>query len=264
MNVNDYLTNLASKAIIGDEEKAGIMCSINTLDTRLKAYFSDNITKQFIFGSYERDTILPRAMDPNSDIDYAIVFSGASLKPQTYLNNLRAFAECYYITSPKSQSNPTIILTLNDIQFDLVPVIECSLYGFKIPAKASNYEDWIHTNPNDFNQKLASANKFNQYLIKPLIRLVKYWNARNNYPFESYVLEQKMLNPKFLPSYMYGLLHLKDYLYYFIEKLDLDSSPPQWKQDVLCRAKQIIIEATKQDHDGYSVAAKPTIAKLFL
>ena len=262
MDVNHYLAYLASKATI-KKERPEINLSINTLQSRLNAYPPNNITKQFIFGSYARNTILPRAMDPSSDVDYMIVFSDASLKPQTYLNHLKTFAECYYSTSIKTQSSPAIVLSLEHIDFDLVPAIKSYLGGLQIPAKASEYQDWIPTDPNDFNQKLTSANQANSDLIKPLIKLVKYWNVLNSHPFESFDLEQRIVgyNRDYNPCIE---RQLKDYLYCFMEKLDLDSYAPQWKQHVLNKAKQIIIEARKQDHDGYSAAATYTITKLFL
>jgi len=44
-------------------------------------------------------------------------------KPQTYLDRLRELAEVKYSTSEISQSNPTIVLALNHIKFELVPAV---------------------------------------------------------------------------------------------------------------------------------------------
>ena len=172
MSVNSYLTNLSSSAIIHDTEKTAIQRSITTLQTRLNSYFGQNVKRHFIFGSYNRGTILPRHMDGNSDIDYMIVFNDAGFQPQAYLDQLRRFVNFYYSSSEIKQSNPTIILNLNHIKFELVPAKEDWFSSLQIPAKASSYTSWIDTDPTGFNQSLISANGSNRNLIKPLTRSV--------------------------------------------------------------------------------------------
>ena len=261
MNINSYLSDLASEAIIRNKEKANINLSINTLKDRLNNRFGDRIKEQLIFGSYTRGTILPRSMDSCSDIDYMIVFSDGSFKPQTYLNYLRDFVEKRYNRSEITQSNPTIVLTMNDIRFELVPAIGYNnLHGLRIPAKASEYQDWIPTNPNDFNQQLSSTNQAHNELIKPLVRLVKYWNACNDYPFESFDLEQRIVG--FSRVFNPPVTHLlKDYFYSFMETLCQDLSGSQYKQSALSKAKQIIGEASILDYNHHDKAIF-TIVKL--
>ena len=130
MTVNSYLTYLANSSIIKKTEQANIQRSVFTLRIKLKKYFGPAISRQLIFGSYSRGTILPRTMDVNSDVDYMIVFSDSSAKPQTYLDRVREFAETYYTRSEIFQSNPTIVLSLNHIRFELVPAIGGSWWGY--------------------------------------------------------------------------------------------------------------------------------------
>ena len=72
MSVNSYLENLGSNLILSSNEKENIQKSINHLRECLNNYFGREITDQFIFGSYKRNTILPRMYDNKSDIDYMI------------------------------------------------------------------------------------------------------------------------------------------------------------------------------------------------
>ncbi|MEW8228434.1 MAG: nucleotidyltransferase domain-containing protein, partial [Candidatus Thiodiazotropha endolucinida] len=190
MTVNSYLTNLANASIIRDQEKAGIQRSINTISERLRRHFGGDINRSVIFGSYSRGTILPRHMDQRSDIDYMVVFAESNHQPQTYLNRLRRFVETYYARSEIAQSNPTIVLSLNHIRFELVPAIDDWFNGLRIPAKASSFSNWIDTDPTGFNQELINKNQSHYNLIKPLVRIMKYWNAQNRYPYDSYELEQ--------------------------------------------------------------------------
>ncbi len=144
MSVNSYLTNLSSKLIIRDTEKESIKKSYDTLCSRLKSYFGNEITFVKKFGSYQRNTILPRKNDDNSDVDVMVLFRDDSYKPKTYLKKLRNFAEIYYSSSEIYPSHPTVVLELNHIKFELVPSIETvfwSSYNYQIPAKSTDYED---------------------------------------------------------------------------------------------------------------------------
>ena len=262
MTVNSYLNKLANTAIIRDHEQESIRRSITTLQRRLNQYFKTKIIRQVIFGSYRRGTILPRSMDANSDVDYMIVFDDDSNRSQTYLNQLRRFVELYYSRSEISQSNPTIVLSLNHIRFELVPAIDHWLDGLRIPAKASDYQDWISTDPIGFNQELINANRSYSNQIKPLVRVLKYWNAKNHYPFESYSLEQDIVQHNFK---ILGLLHdsqLKDYFYDYIEGMSPGSFAPQWKQQAVSRARLLAEEAKSQERQGYAALAETTIKRL--
>lgn len=193
MSINTHLTDLASKLVLKDSEKESINTSIGTLQSRLDNYFS-TVDDHFEFGSHTRGTILPRKADDNSDIDYMVVFSNTlRYKPQTFLNKLKDFANYYYSTSEVKQSHPTIVLELNHIKFELVPAYCPYAKDYRIPAPASDYSEWMATNPNGFNQELVNANTQNNYKIKPVVRLLKYWNALNGYVYSSYYLEKQII-----------------------------------------------------------------------
>tara|TARA_R110001599_G_scaffold263015_1_gene463604 strand:- start:281 stop:1105 length:825 start_codon:yes stop_codon:yes gene_type:complete len=262
MTVNSYLTNLASAAIIRDAEKESIARSISTLEGRLRQHFGQEINRQFIFGSYSRGTILPRSMDEKSDVDYMVVFADSAATPQTYLNRLRRFVEAYYARSEIRQSSPTIVLSLNHIRFELVPAIHSWFSGLQIPAKASAFENWIDTDPTGFNQELSNANQAHRHLIKPLARVIKYWNASNGYPFESYALEQDIVRHGFG---LFGLLssrQLKDYFYDYMEQLDAGWYAPQWKTDAVARGKRLAAEAKIKEQLGFEASADGVIRRL--
>lgn len=219
MSINAYLTTLSSSLVLKNAEKESIDRSIATMHTRLKQYFGNDIKEDFRFGSHTRDTILPRRADNNSDIDYMVVFDNQyEYKPQTYLNKLRNFAEYYYSRTEIRQSHPTMVLELNHIKFELVPAYhkKTSWFeeGYKIPAPSNNYEEWMSTDPNDFNQQLTSINTANNFKIKPTIRLLKYWNARNGYVYTSYFLEKHIISTSFL-----WCTNLKDYFKIAVDNL---------------------------------------------
>jgi len=179
---------------------------------RLHLHFRKDIGEQTIFGSYARNTILSRRFDENSDIDYMVVFAEGSFVPQTYLDRLRRFVESNYTVSEIHQSHPTVQLELNHIRFELVPAIRNFWGTLQIPAKSADFADWQNTDPNGFNAELTEKNKALKSRVKPLIRVVKCWNAIAGYPFESFELEKRVVDHGFWvcrtrPSEMFYSFH---------------------------------------------------------
>jgi predicted nucleotidyltransferase len=256
MSVLSFFTNTASSAVLSTTEQSSITTSISTLQSRMSSHFATGVIKQhFRFGSSTRGTILPRAMDEKSDIDYMIVFSENNATPQTYLNRLKAFVEKYYASSEIRQSSPTIVLELNHIKFDLVPATMDWYGGFQIPNGSGG---WMSTNPNDFNTTLESANKANASLIKPSIRLMKYWNAKSEYPFESFGLEKWICGLHF-----WGASNQRDYLFSVFDNLNADYSNAQWINNEVTRAKNIVSTVRQYERDGMPVSAETEVKKLF-
>lgn len=264
MTVVSYLKELSDGAIIRDLEKVSIDRSIITLKSRLEKHFETSITEQFIFGSYTRNTILPRSMDVHSDVDYMVVFKDDGITPQSYLNRLRKFVESYYSRSEIKQSHPTIKLNLNHITFELVPALKQFWSGYQIPQKNENVDAWISTNPNAFNSELTNKNASHGYLIKPLTRLVKYWNAQNGYVYESYLLEQSIVNYQFYGSGFLGSPDLKAYFYEFMGDLSLSWGSPQWKKDKVERAKNILKNVKNHERKNEPYSAEIEMKKLLL
>lgn len=256
MSVLSFLTVTASSAVLSSNEQSSITTSVTTLQSRIGLYFGRGVIKEhFRFGSSTRGTILPRSMDEHSDIDYMIVFSENNATPQTYLNRLKAFVEKYYSTSERRQSSPTIVLELNHIKFDLVPATTDWFAGLQIPNKSGG---WMSTNPNDFNATLEAKNKEHKSLIKPTIRLFKYWNATAGYPFESFEMEKWVCDLSF-----WWLTNQKDYFFTVIENLNPNFSYAQWINDEITRAKIIVANVRTYEKDEMPIAAETEIKKLF-
>lgn len=257
MSVNSHLTSLASSLVLNNTEKASIVTSINTLSSRLNLYLGNLITSQFQFGSSTRDTILPRSMDISSDIDYMIIFNTSTglYKPQTYLNYLRNFVSLKYSTSEIYQSYPTIVLSLNHINFELVPAIYN--YGYQIPSPGSHWSEWISTNPSVINQLLQDKNKSNNYQIKPLVRLIKYWNTRKGHKFSSFSLEEHIIGRSF-----FGCTSLEDYFYSFWEGFSCTYDTAEYIKNMVNSAKQSAKTAKAYQNNNQPAFAELEIRKI--
>lgn len=168
---------------------------------------------------------MPRKADSRSDVDHMIVFNPTKppssfysdktyYDPTTYLNWLRSFVETRYGRSEIYQSHPTIVLQLSNFKIELVPAKKDAFDKYEIPAPSSSYTQWMVTTPNAFNEQVRLKNVAERSLIRPLIRLMKFWNSQNGYVYSSYELEQKIVN-----IYYNGCVTLWDYLRVFVSNI---------------------------------------------
>lgn len=257
MSVATHLESTASALIVRKEEDDSISRSITTLSGRLSAHFGDAVKERIQFGSSTRGTMLPRKADESSDVDYMVVFDNSGgLKPESMLARLRTFVEQRYASSERFQAHPTVVLNLNHIKFELVPAYR-SWGTLHIPAPSKSFAEWMSTDPVGFNTLIDEKNKNNQYMIKPLIRLLKYWNARCGYIYNSYEFEQWVVGLWFstAPS-------LKEYLYQAVELMPETYGFAQWRLDRIRRAKEIVKQTKHYERNTMPSTAETEIKKL--
>lgn len=211
VGINNHLRRISSELFIKYDavERKRIDKSLQIIIENLEEYFDDQVDKCLVFGSYTRDTILPRYYDEHSDVDILIQFNTDDydkLRPESYRNQLKKFAEVHYRNSFKD--HPSVVIELNHIKFDLVPAIfdKGILWdSLEIPDKDGS---WMETEPDEFNKKLTEANSEYNSIVKPIIRLLKYWNASNSYPYYSFELETQITEMNFSDdNYESGFLY---------------------------------------------------------
>ena len=254
MSVNTYLQDLGSSLVLSSSEKSSISTSVNTIKSRLTDYFGTNVTEKKLYGSYFRDTILPRKADEDSDVDLMVVFSNPKgYIPQTFLNKLKDFAEHYYSRSEIYQSSPTIVLELCHIKFELTPAYT-TYRAYNIP---NNGSEWMYTDPDGFYSKLTGCNKNNNYKVKPVVRILKHWNIQKNYrDLASYELEEMLAN-----ELMYAYLHCTsytDYLRFALNKIKYATNYTRVSKAINC-----LNESLRLEKCGYSYLAVDNIKKVF-
>lgn len=258
MTVLRYLEKLASDLNIAEKEKESISTSIQTIKYRLETHFDDELEEVLRFGSSTRNTMLPRSADAKSDVDYLVVFY-SDYNPQTYLNKLKRFANKYYPYSYYRQSSPTVVLELNHLMFDLVPGRKGLLWGYKIPAPGDfTFEKWKATQPLSLNDDINNMNKLTGYKLKQAVRILKYWNAKNNYVFPSYELEQMLVAHAY-----YGCSNLKDYFYESVNCASYRTwSMPEYKKIKLKLLEEKKNYIKKMDEMGHPDEALRELEKL--
>lgn len=253
MSVNSYLQTLASDLVLSDLEKDSVVTSVDTIKSRLASYFSD-VNEKKVFGSYDRGTILPRKADENSDVDIMVVFGNPyDYKPQSFLDRLREFAEYYYSRSEIHQSSPSLVLELNHIKFELTPAYK--RYDiYYIPEGSSK---WRITDPDGFSATLTECNKNNEYKIKPVVRLLKYWNIKKNgRDFPSFMLEQTIAES--LKDSYFTCSSYTDYFKAGLEKIKYKTDFE--KVDI---ALNHIKQALSYENQGMLYSAELEIEKVF-
>jgi predicted nucleotidyltransferase len=199
MNINSKLVAFAQNELVlsrNDTERDKIKASLSHLEKVLKDKLGSKIKDFIHFGSFTRNTILPRKYDPNSDVDLMVVFNTSTDKynPGTYRKWILDVVSVVYPNSVSKKDFPAIKLELNHIMFDIVPAyLEDFIWKtYHIPDSG---DTWRSTTPNDINESLKSKNtRHGNNVILNTIRLCKHWNAFAGYPLESYLMEKDIIN----------------------------------------------------------------------
>ena len=193
--VAEHLAVLAQKATLSNVDKGLINVPLKTLMTRIGAEFDRYVvTRSEVFGAFARDTRLPQAMDPQSDVDLMVVFRERGHPPAHYISQLRQFAELHYPRVSIHSDGQSLYLQLLQARFELVPAHE-SVSGVQIPVKGGGF--WVRTDPAEDIRQLLEKDKLHNGLLLPVIRLAKYWNARAGHPFPSWDIEHRAVAHRF-------------------------------------------------------------------
>lgn len=195
--INTILTTFAQQYLVlgyNSTEREKINSSLTQLEKVLKDKFQTNIKEFIRFGSWTRNTILPRKYDPKSDIDLMVVFNtvNGTKTPGTYRKNLIDVVSNAYPNSISKKDFPVVKLELNHIMFDIVPAYKSESiwdsFTYYIPDAS---DGWRGTKPNDINETLSQKNQsYGNNIVRNVIRLCKHWNASNERIFDSYEMEK--------------------------------------------------------------------------
>jgi len=231
-SIDSYLKDLSYSFYLkkNSTEIAKINTSKDNLLSNLDKELGVLIDRRFVFGSYDRDTILPRSIDSKSDIDVMVIFNHTDYErtPETYRLWLKYFGDKYYkdrYGSEVVKSFPTVTIRLGNIHFDLAPAKEEGwILGSTIYIPDKNW-GWQSTNPNDIKNKLIEVNTQYNSIVRPIIRLLKAWNCTKGYPFDSYELELLITNMNFHGD------NVQSGFFYAVGKLSTNWNDPQTKKD---------------------------------
>lgn len=203
---DELLTRLA---LTPDQRSIGSVRQTNLrefLKTRFVLYAEEPEPNPWLIGSYARNTILRQ----DRDIDIM-----ASLSPakywETYKVNssglvylVRNALDKEYAKSTVTASGAAVFMEMSVFNVDVVPVFPRDGGGYLV-ADGSNR--WKATNPT-IHIKILKDHNAQDELLKPLIKLAKFWNFRNGETLESFHLEmmvERMWQGVSIGSYPHGL-----------------------------------------------------------
>ncbi|MEW8057600.1 MAG: hypothetical protein AB2796_20000, partial [Candidatus Thiodiazotropha sp.] len=112
------------------------------------------------------------------------------------------------------------------------------------------------------NQFLINKNQSHYNLIKPLVRIMKYWNAQNRYPYDSYELEQLIVGHGYWFSILSASTQIRDYFFDVVESLQAGLLATKLRQDAVARARRLVDEAKSLERQGYTDSAERVIRRL--
>ena len=198
--LNGLLERFAGQELVlgwNDEERKRIQISIDNLTSCIYRRLSRQVEEVFPFGSWTRNTILPRKYDENSDIDLMVVFKGdnPSGQAESYKSVLREVVDEAYPRSYVRKDAPAVKLELDFIKYDLVPAIKVGWTNQYYIPSTNPYSEWMATIPKELDPQLSQMNRQHAgNLVRKVIRLCKYWNKSGNRTnLSSYELESLIL-----------------------------------------------------------------------
>ncbi len=161
-SINNKLITFAQQELVlgyASTERERITGSLTQLQKVLNDKLYNKAKEVKVFGSYTRNTILPRSYDSNSDVDLLVIFNTTNGKktPGTYRRNIvDALAKSYPLSVVKKDF-PTVKLELNHIMFDVVPCYVEEFWNSKTFYIPNANDSWRTTVPNDLNDELSTT-----------------------------------------------------------------------------------------------------------
>jgi hypothetical protein len=160
----------------------------------LRGFFSSHFEMRepvFAVGSYDRKTICDR----ERDIDLMAPFEpyGEQKYWDRYKQDSRDFLywvrkrlnDRYHSTRVSSRQL-CVKLDFTQIETDVTPCLPRKGGGFLMPDGKGG---WMATNPPYHTQFMDDANRDHDWDLKPLVRLLKWWNIANGHHLRSFHLE---------------------------------------------------------------------------
>ena len=227
MSLNAYLEEVAAAVAIDVAETESIRESLEDFKKKMNDYFDEHFEEGLrdikLYGSFFRDTGLPRSIDDVANVDIMLIFSKDGSEPQAYYDRAVRAIQAVYPDSYIKLTGSKVVLRAEYINFEVSPAIhENGAY------KVKKGDEWLQIAPFEDAVALLNADKANHYLVKPTIRLVKYWNVtKNAKAISPYQIEHNTVD-----YYKISRLHGHDIKQYFLTVLKaMQTLPPEFDFD---------------------------------
>lgn len=185
--------------------------------------YESRVISSYLSGSYARDT----AIAPLDDVDIIFTINPRKWSSSSFLSAepspdvvLQSFARAVRYRYPSSSvrvQRRSICLQLNHLDIDVVPAIAKDDSGVIIAIPDRDAGLWIRSSPKTHSDFSTKVNLMHQGRLKPLIKLLKYWNSQlpSTAKFKSFAIETmvvRLFEKVGLASLQAGLLVFFDYM----------------------------------------------------
>ncbi len=183
--------------------------------------------KPVLIGSYARHT----QIRTERDIDLLVVLADDphwktyQYRSASLVRDLRKMIKKSYPKTKLSHDEVAVVMEMDVLNFDVVPAFASADY-FVVP---NGDRGWQATNPLHHIELMQERNKKDARL-KPLVKILKYWNKRNDSRFRSLHLEmaaERIWRGRTIPDYP-GAIAMT--LTYLRSLLDHQPFPDPWPQ----------------------------------
>jgi hypothetical protein len=197
---------LARLALTSDQIKIA-----STRHTNLREYLAGRFTltqednNPWLTGSYSRQTIIRQ----DRDIDIMASFSVAKYwdtykaRSSGMVQLVRDALNAQYGSSKVSRSGAAVVMEMTIFNVDVVPVFPRNGGGYLV---ANGSDRWKATNP-PYHYTLMKEHNERDDRLKPLVKIMKFWNNCNDELLESFHLEmmiERMWQSEAISSYPHG------------------------------------------------------------
>lgn len=228
--VESFLWQIVAEIEPTSNQKEGARRSHNHLrDLLCTGQMKNRIIDHYLSGSYARDT----AIRPLDDVDIIFVvdpkpwldgwqalYDTVLPEPSKILDSFANAIRYRYPVSSVYGQRRSVRLSLEHLDIDVVPAVRVSPLDprvIKVPDSDSN--KWILSAPKIHEEKATNVNKKNNGKIKPLIKLLKFWNGNlpSTVKMKSFVIETmavRVFDTIPCPSLQQGLYIFFDFIAY--------------------------------------------------
>lgn len=185
-SIEQFLWQLVKEIEPSKVRKEGAQRSHGFLRDILRTgQFAQRIDDDYLSGSYARGT----AIDPLEDVDIIFIIHpeffqsqlskaiGFNPAPATVLNSFQAAIRYRYPDSSVVGQRRSVGLRMHHLHIDVVPAIADSSKRDHIWIPDKNENTWIISGPKVHADRATEVNQKHSGRFKPLVRLLKYWNA---------------------------------------------------------------------------------------
>jgi|GEM_PF-2806015 len=194
-SLQHYTKELAYAIVPQPLERAAIENFFDSVENALSNHFRFNIERCIQIGEFARETVLRHTIDKKSSIQLMILFQNDEYFENFSLMN-KEIVKC--ISSSFSSSEEELRQLKIPMKFgtiQLVPAIVVdSDSGSNLYIASTSNASWIQSNPLHFDENINNKNNATSFLLKPIIRLLKYWNCTHGRYFSTETIELFVAN----------------------------------------------------------------------